>query len=144
MGRPLGSRNRRSAAMAEIVGNLSDSGMGQSEIVTRLHIAPKTVKELIAEAKATLERESAGVLQDWRTAASMGALKGLHAPAKDWLLHAGIIQHIADSKPAGPQIIIGISTLPGLPVSPVAIDVSPLPFRPMIEAESESETAGNC
>lgn len=142
MGRPKGSRNRSTMALASAVKTLSDNGMSQTAIADHLKLASKTVKDLIVETKGRLEQEAPGVLQDWRTAASMGALKGNHLPARDWLLHAGIIQPVIDSKPQGPTILIGISTLPGLPVSPVAIDVSPLPFRPMIEAESESETAG--
>lgn len=122
MARVKGSRNRRVKALSAAVKTLSESGMTQTAISEHLHIAPKTVKELIQAAKDTLEAESVGVLQDWRTAASMGALKGNHTPARDWLLHAGIIQPLAQDKPTGPQILIGIASLPGLPTVQTGID----------------------
>ena len=134
MGRVKGSRNRRTQALTVAVRTLAESGMSQTAISDKLVIAPKTVKELIAEAKQTLEGESLGVMADWRVAATVGAQRGRHEPARDWLLHAGIIQPIADQKPQGPQVIIGIASLPGLPgwgesqlqsgpVSPVSVQV---------------------
>lgn len=101
--------------MEAAVKTLAAHGMSQTAISDKLCIAPKTVKELIADAKGILEAESSNVLKDWRTAASVGASKGRHEPARDWLLHAGVIAPIADQKPQGPQVIIGIASLPGLP-----------------------------
>lgn len=134
MGRVKGSRNRRTKALESAVKTLAANGMSQTAISDKLCIAPKTVKDLILEAKGMLEAESATVLQDWRIASSVGAYKGRHEPARDWLLHAGVIQPIADQKPAGPQIMIGIASLPGLPgwgesriestpLSPVSVQV---------------------
>jgi orotate phosphoribosyltransferase-like protein len=102
-------------ALQSAIKTLSDNGMSQTAIGHKLSIAPQTVKQLILQAKQTLEDESVGVLQDWRTAASVGASKGRHEPARDWLLHAGVVAPLADSKPQGPQVIIGIASLPGLP-----------------------------
>jgi hypothetical protein len=115
VGRTKGSRNRRTTALASAVKTLAANGMSQTAISDKLTLAPQTVKELIAGAKGMLEAESLGVLQDWRTAATVGASKGRHEPARDWLLHAGVVAPLADSKPQGPQVIIGIASLPGLP-----------------------------
>jgi hypothetical protein len=101
--------------MEAAVKTLAAHGMTQTAISDKLCIAPKTVKELILDAKGILESESSSVLQDWRTAATVGAYKGRHEPARDWLLHAGVVAPLADSKPQGPQVIIGIASLPGLP-----------------------------
>jgi hypothetical protein len=139
VGRPKGSRNRRTEAMEAAVKTLAAHGMSQTAISDKLCIAPKTVKELIADTKGILEAESSGVLKDWRTAASVGASKGRHEPARDWLLHAGVIQPVADSKPQGPQIIIGIASLPGLPSRgesgpalypvPITIEAEPVKYN---------------
>jgi DNA-binding CsgD family transcriptional regulator len=131
MARLKGSRNRRTVALKAAVETLAADGVGGDEIANRLQLNPRTVKDLIVEAKARLEADSPTMLGHWATAAREGALKGRHEPSRDWLLHAGVIQPVADSKPQGPQIIIGIASLPGLPSrgeSPLnAITVSPLP-----------------
>ena len=115
MGRPKGSRNRRTVALKAAVQDLASAGIDGNRIADRLQLNPKTVQALIVEAKARLEADSPTMLGHWATAAREGALKGRHEPSRDWLLHAGVIQPIADQKPAGPQVIIGIASLPGLP-----------------------------
>jgi hypothetical protein len=134
MGRPKGSRNRRTTALTPAVESLAANGMSQTAIADKLHMQPQTVKDLILAAKARLEADSPNMLSHWAVAAREGALKGRHEPSRDWLLHAGIIQPVKDDKPAGPQVIIGIASLPGLPgwgesrpdpdsLSPVSVQV---------------------
>lgn len=51
---------------------------------------------------------------DWATASRRAAGKGDHRPARDWLLHAGVIQPIAEQAPVTVQVAVGVA-LPGIP-----------------------------
>ena len=140
MSRPKGSKNRSTIEKEAAVQTLLSAGLSIPRVADHLKLSRPTVTEIARKTKQTLEDEASGVLEDWRVASRTGALKGNHAPSRDWLLHAGIIKPLDSDKSQGPQVMIGIATLPGLPVSPTALTVSPTDFRPVIDAKSESET----
>lgn len=62
-----------------------------------------------------LEAYAVPLLRDWRKASQAAARHGDHRPAKDWLLHAGLIDPLPDPSHGGPQIVVINHSLPGLP-----------------------------
>lgn len=78
----------------------------------------------IAQEQAQLEREgfrklmllkSLPMLEHWEEAAKSGARTGKHGPAKDWLLHAGAIEPLAQDESGGAKVAVIIG-MPGQPV----------------------------
>ena len=56
------------------------------------------------------------MLNDWRKASHKASDRGDHRPARDWLLHAGVLEPLPDtSKSSGTQIVIVNNPLPGMP-----------------------------
>ena len=66
---------------------------------------------------------AAPMLTQWRRAASAAARRGDHRPAKEWLLHAGSIDPLPDTKGSGPSITIINAPLPGMPHGPTVTEV---------------------
>ena len=70
-------------------------------------------------------------LTDWRRASRAAARRGDHRPARDWLLHANVIDPLPDpSRGSGAPIVIVNHPLPGMPASPVPIDARQNPAAP--------------
>jgi hypothetical protein len=66
---------------------------------------------LQAATQKILAIEALDRVDDWRTAARVGAAKrGNHLPAKDWLLHAGIIEPLQGENQGHIRIAINIGT----------------------------------
>lgn len=127
MSRPKGSKNRSTVEKEQAVQTLRDAGLSIPRIADHLGLGRQTVKDIIQSTKDVLEQSAPGVLSEWRIAATVGASKGRHEPARDWLLHAGIIKPVDAERQQGPQVLIGIASLPGLPSrgeSAPAIEVS--------------------
>jgi hypothetical protein len=79
-----------------------------------------------------LQMQALQRLEDWRTASEVGSRKkGNHVPAKDWLLHAGVIDKL-DSDDAGVHvaIIIGTDEKPMRIPSPLSRNNTPDPDEP--------------
>jgi hypothetical protein len=72
--------------------------------------ADNTVDMMRAAFRKLLQAKALRRLEDWETASQVGALKkGNHAPARDWLLHAGVIDPL-DSDTASVKVAIVIGT----------------------------------
>jgi len=73
------------------------------------HVRGAVRKLMIAQ---TLER-----IRDWEVASDVGARKrGNHSPARDWLLHAGVIDPLAQDAGVSVRVAICIGT-PDAPMS---------------------------
>lgn len=73
-----------------------------------------------------LQMEALDRLDDWRAASDVGARKkGNHTPARDWLLHAGILDPLASEGAGSVRIAINIGTdeRPMRIASPLSVDV---------------------
>lgn len=69
------------------------------------------------------------MLRRWIVAAMQAAIRGDHRPAKDWLLHAGVLDPLPDAgRGAGPAIVTVNAPLPGMPGGPTVIEVPRLPL----------------
>lgn len=95
---------------------------------TAVEVMSRTADRLEALRAATRRLMVAGALdrlEDWRVASDVGARKkGNHAPARDWLLHAGVIDHLeADAASLRIAINIGTEEKPMRIASPLTIDV---------------------
>jgi Homeodomain-like domain len=101
---------------------LIEQGVGHREAATRVGIHLRTAQRLLARYDADFEAIQAATrkilavealdrVDDWRLAARVGAQKrGNHLPAKDWLLHAGVIDPLQGENQAGIRIAINIGT----------------------------------
>jgi hypothetical protein len=84
--------------------------------------AENTVEEMRAAFRKLLQAKALQRLADWELASEVGARKkGNHAPAKDWLLHAGVIDPLdSDTASVKVAIIIGTEEKPMRVPSPLA------------------------
>jgi hypothetical protein len=77
-------------------------------------------------ARAQLVRDAVGYAKDWREASKQAVKSGNHRPAQDALLHAGVIEPIADPRQAGNSVIVRIGValphLPALPEGGIVVD----------------------
>jgi len=99
-----------------------ESGIGCREAATKCGLNLRTAYGILARGDADIDAlraattrllqvEALDRLDDWRNAARVGALKkGNHAPARDWLLHAGVIDALASDQGANVRIAICIGT----------------------------------
>jgi hypothetical protein len=56
------------------------------------------------------------MLRAWIKAGLLASLRGDHRPAKEWLMHAGILDPLPDAgKGSGPSVVIINAPLPGMP-----------------------------
>jgi hypothetical protein len=56
------------------------------------------------------------MLEDWIGASVQASARGDHRPAKEWLLHAGILDPLPDAgRGSGPAVVIINAPLPGMP-----------------------------
>lgn len=69
-----------------------------------------------------LKASGLSVAREWRHAVDVASNKGNHAPAKDWLLHAGLVDPIQDDTSKGGLVIqIGTPEHPIRVPSPLAL-----------------------
>ena len=62
------------------------------------------------------------MLRQWSIAAKMAAIRGDHRPAKDWLLHAGVLDQLPDAgRGSGPAVVIINAPLPGMPANEIRV-----------------------
>lgn len=101
---------------------LIEAGISTREAASECGLNISTAYQVLARSDADLETlraatsklmavETLDRIDDWRTAARVGAQKkGNHAPAKDWLLHAGVIDNLASEQNTNIRIAIQIGT----------------------------------
>src|SRR4030095_9611923 len=81
---------------------------------TAYHILGRSEESFDALRAATRKLLAAGALDrlhDWQIASEVGARKkGNHVPARDWLLHAGVIDKLEGDGVGGIRIAINIGT----------------------------------
>ena len=129
-----GSGNRTPTEVATAFYALIEQGLGSREAASQVGIHLRTAQRLLRSYDADYEAlqdvtrkmlaiEALDRVDDWRTAARVGAAKrGNHLPAKDWLLHAGIIEPLQGEQQGHIRIAINIGTeeRPMKIVSPLA------------------------
>jgi hypothetical protein len=93
-------------------------------------------------AKTRLVRDAVEYARDWREASKQAVKSGNHRPAQDALLHAGVIEPVADPRQVGSSVIVRIGVaLPHLPL-PAGTVVDPVTGRylpPAAETVEASE-----
>ena len=92
-----------------------------TEIAQATGCDPRTVTAVLARRyeqkdalKLLMADDALAALSDWRTARNQAAQQGKHTPAKDWLLHAGVIDSIQQQQAQGSSVtvVIGIQGQP--------------------------------
>ena len=68
--------------------------------------------EIAEEARNALKGHGPTAAQDWITASGIAAKKGDHRPAKELLLHTGVIERLGET--SGPQVTVMVG-MPGHP-----------------------------
>ena len=80
------------------------------------------------------------MLRQWATAARVAAIRGDHRPARDWLLHAGVVEPLPDGRQySGPSVVIVNSPLPGMPGADLTRVIEAQPVHPR---EGSRDTSG--
>ena len=87
--------------------------------------------EMAEEARSTLNRHVRNAAKDWVKASAIAAQRGDHKPAKDLLMHAGVIERISET--SGPQMTVVV----GMPGHPAMIP----PSQEVIDAEAARQEA---
>lgn len=111
--------HRDTVSKLQAVRLLADSGMAQRDIARRMKMTERTVSSMLHDVGYIMQAEGVSVAMDWRSAIKKAATRGRHEPAKDWLLHAKLIEPVQDKAQTGIQILIGqvgtVGVLPGMP-----------------------------
>ena len=91
----------------EIAKEVSSDYRTVEAVLTNRDVSKDALKLLMAD-------DAIAALSDWRNARNIAAAQGKHAPAKDWLLHAGVIEPIQQQQQAGSSVtvVIGIQGQP--------------------------------
>jgi len=76
-------------------------------------------------AKLVLRGSAERVARKWVSAVDAAAEKGDHRPAKDLLLHTGVIQPLRDQPAIAVQVVVGTVGNPAGP-DPFEVDVTPV------------------
>ena len=119
-------------------------GLGQKAIAARVGRTRETVAkqlkdptfqamkheinaEMAEEARSTLKPYVRRAASDWVTASAIAAKRGDHKPAKELLLHLGVIERLGNTaKATTPLVIVGMPGAPALiPPSQDVIDATP-------------------
>jgi len=116
--------------------SLVDQGLSVREAASQVGVNLRTAYHLMARSEESLDalrgatrrfmaRQALQRVDDWRIASEVGARKkGNHAPARDWLLHAGVIDALeSDHTSVRIAINIGTDDKPMRVVSPETIDI---------------------
>lgn len=99
------------------------AGKSYRQIATEHKVSIATLSA-IAKRQAELEKQGFAklmmlkglqMLEHWEQAAETGARTGKHAPARDWLLHAGAIEPLQSERPPEAKVTVVIG-MPGQPV----------------------------
>lgn len=93
--------------------------------------------DLSEEAKATLHAGVGLAAREWRRAIPVAAERGDHKPARDLLLHTGVIEPVGDARDrfmANVQVMIG---MPGAPL-PEPDDLVELVVPPVVKSIEKS------
>lgn len=118
-----------------------EGGQGVREACAELSINIRTAYGILARSDDQLDTTRAAIrklmqaqalerMHDWEAASVIGATKkGNHAPARDWLLHAGVIDPIAGENNLNLRVAIQIGTeeKPMRIQSPQVIDIEDVP-----------------
>ena len=81
--------------------------------------------EMAEEARTTLKSHVRSAATYWVKAAAVAAKRGDHRPARDLLLHAGVITRLGDTVGPQMQVVIGMPGHPAIePPSQEAIDAA--------------------
>jgi len=89
----------------------TDIGINIRTAYAALARSDADIDALRAATTKLLAVETLDRIDDWRTASRVGAAKkGNHSPAKDWLLHAGVIDNLASENNTNIRIAIQIGT----------------------------------
>jgi hypothetical protein len=103
-----------------LIGLVQD-GVSVREAASQLGLNLRTAFGVLARSTEDIDATRAAIrrvmaaqaldrMEDWRIASEVGARKkGNHAPARDWLLHAGVIDQL-DSDSTSVRISINIGT----------------------------------
>ena len=103
--------------VAELFG-LIDSGKSVTEAAQEIGIARHTAFRIMQRYEVDLsgvrnlmKAKAFEAIDAWEVAMQVGALKkGNHAPARDWLLHAGVIEPVQGDSAIGVKVQICIGT----------------------------------
>jgi hypothetical protein len=86
---------------------------------------PTARKTVIAAGRSAVDlmaAYAAPIFMDWRRASRIASHRGDHRPAKEWLLHAGVLDQLPDvGKGNGPAVIIVNTPLPGMPAADIRV-----------------------
>ena len=111
-------------------------GLNQRQLADRFGRTRETIAAVLKdddfqarkreEARNALKGYVGRAAKDWITASGIAAKKGDHKPAKEILLHAGVIERISET--SGPQMTVVV----GMPGHPAMIP----PSQEVIDAEA--------
>ena len=81
--------------------------------------------EMAVEARSTLRGHVRVAAKDWVTASRIAAKRGDHKPAKDLLMHAGVIERLGDTAGSQVTVLVGMPGRPAmLPPTQAEIDAA--------------------
>ena len=106
-----------------------------NELARQCGVSHETARlTCIAAGKSATDLMSAyaePMLRQWITASTVAALRGDHRPARDWLLHAGVVEPLPDGRQySGPAVVIVNSPLPGMPGADLTRVIEAQPVHP--------------
>ena len=82
--------------------------------------------EMAEEARHALNGYVRSAAKDWVTASAIAAKRGDHKPAKELLLHAGVIKRLGETAEPQVTVLVGMPGAPALiPPSQEVIDAAP-------------------
>lgn len=134
------SNHRTTPAQAAELMGLVERGASVREAALQIPMPLRTAYRILQRSEDQLETMRGVVrklmvaqtfqrIDDWVTASQVGARKrGNHSPARDWLLHAGVIDPLAQDADVSVRVAICIGT-PDAPMpvtSPQVIDAERL------------------
>ena len=120
-----GRGNRIRPAEATAIRAASIAGLSGNEIARRTGRSKAAVSRILSDAESQQAREmarsiltanAAQAVDDWMTASRVGALKGRHEAARDWLTHVRAVNPPQKGETKGQGVVIQLGCiLPGLP-----------------------------
>ena len=98
----------------------SNPEMPYTEIGRLLKVDRQVVRLTVLAANRTaldlMASYTEPMLKDWIGASTQASARGDHRPAKEWLLHAGILDPLPDAgRGSGPAVVIINAPMPGMP-----------------------------
>jgi len=137
-------RNRLNLAERITAAQMAAAGYRYADIGRALGRCQDAAKHAVEDARSALQTGSLLRVSDWASASRAAAKKGNHVPAKEWLLHSGVIEPLAEKPAINVQLAVGIG-LPGLPgtgesAPNLSVSVSDPSPAPAIEGEATPVT----